>query len=156
MSGGCGYCGRSGHSIDVCPERLERLYGTSADPSIYTENYMRAFGIDDESEETATDGGVIDPKQTKQASIQDYRTALEIREQEEKEIGSEEPPSWEPRDNKNPDTGARVRCDCGETVSIDFARVFGDNDDNVSNCIHCSTYREIHGNEIRYGGGTEI
>jgi len=141
MSRGCGYCGVSGHDVTVCPERLEEYHGLPSDQ------------IDDEEPEKATDGGVIDFRETEQASIQDFRTALELRNEKMEEIESDDRPEWEPRETNNPDTGARVQCDCGETVSKDFARVFGDNKNNVSACIHCSSYREIAGNEIRYGGG---
>ncbi len=32
---------------------------------------------------------------------------------------------------------------CGEHVSPQFARVFGDNDDAVYACTNCSTFREL-------------
>lgn len=44
-----------------------------------------------------------------------------------------------------PSTGALTECDtCGNTVTSQFARVFGDNNDDVDHCPNCSVYREIH------------
>ena len=154
MSGGCGYCGRSGHSIDICEKRLERVYGTSADPSAHTENYMRAFGIDEESEETATDGGVIDPTRTEQASISDFKTALELRrEQNTDDETKDETPNWQPYSPEEPDTSARVPCKCGKTVTKQFALVLSPTEDRVENCPECSSFREIAGMHERIGSG---
>lgn len=53
--------------------------------------------------------------------------------------------SWQPSvDGGDTDTGARARCKtCGNTVSQNYARVFGDNNDEISMCPECSTYREF-------------
>lgn len=57
-----------------------------------------------------------------------------------------ERPNWTPFDEDKPDTGSREQCQtCERTVSRQFARVFGDNDDVVHACPHCATYREIAG-----------
>ena len=38
----------------------------------------------------------------------------------------------------------RVRCrQCGQDVSPQFARVFGDNENVVHGCLECSTAREL-------------
>ncbi|WP_435551939.1 hypothetical protein [Natrinema sp. CGMCC1.2065] len=48
----CGYCDLSGHSIDVCPERLEEYHGLPSD---------NCEDEDEEQEkEIATDGGLWD------------------------------------------------------------------------------------------------
>lgn len=36
-----------------------------------------------------------------------------------------------------------VCSNCGEHVTAKFARVFGDNDDNVNKCIACATNAEL-------------
>ncbi|MFB6068426.1 MAG: hypothetical protein ABEJ90_00685 [Halobacterium sp.] len=39
------------------------------------------------------------------------------------------------------------RChNCGSHVTVQFARVFGDNDDSVHNCIDCATNAELDQN----------
>lgn len=35
-------------------------------------------------------------------------------------------------------------CDCGEHVTERFARVFGDNEQNVHSCPQCATERELN------------
>lgn len=50
--------------------------------------------------------------------------------------------SWEPG-AQDTDT-SRPRCvTCGNHVTRQFARVFGDNGDVVHACPECSTYREM-------------
>ena len=49
------------------------------------------------------------------------------------------------------DASSGVRCRaCGEHVTPQFARVFGDNDDAVRACPACATYREL---QDRAGAG---
>lgn len=54
-------------------------------------------------------------------------------------------PNWEPNPAPNqPATGASVKCrTCENTVSQRYAKVFGDNDDQIDYCPECSTYREM-------------
>lgn len=32
---------------------------------------------------------------------------------------------------------------CGATVTLQFARVFGDREDRISKCPNCATYRDL-------------
>lgn len=32
---------------------------------------------------------------------------------------------------------------CGSPVTVRFARVFGDNDDEVAGCLECATWQEL-------------
>ena len=42
-------------------------------------------------------------------------------------------------------TGTTPACNvCGSTVSHRFAKIFGDNDDEVYGCLECSTKRVLH------------
>lgn len=90
---------------------------------------------------------------TDQADLDQFKTALEIRDEP-----ADEKPKWNPQPDSEPDTNARVPCEnCNETVSKQFARVFGDNDDRVIHgCPSCSTYREISGRENSYGTGSGV
>lgn len=48
-------------------------------------------------------------------------------------------------------SGTTVTCmTCGEVVTRRFARVFGDNGDDVHACVNCTTTREL-----RQGAGAE-
>ena len=77
------------------------------------------------------------PEKSSQAELLDFDDADDGYEDED------ERPNWEPQSESEPDTGARVQCrTCGATVSRRYARVFGDNDNNVSMCPECSTFRE--------------
>lgn len=81
-----------------------------------------------------------------QTEITEFRTGLEIRDESE----SDERPQWEPkRETESTDGGASVDCEqCGATVTKQFARVFGDNDDRLINgCPSCSSFRELTGRE---------
>lgn len=50
---------------------------------------------------------------------------------------------WEPQRSDGPGTVISPQCrNCGSYVSESFARVFGDNDDRIHHCLHCSTARE--------------
>lgn len=50
---------------------------------------------------------------------------------------------WERQPPDDPSTGNSPRCrNCGSYVSETFARVFGDNDDRIHRCLHCSTASE--------------
>lgn len=74
-----------------------------------------------------------------QTDLTDFQTAAEISEET-----SDERPNWEPRDESETDTGTSVRCQgCGKVVTKKFAQVFGDNNDEITRCPHCSTYREM-------------
>ena len=76
-------------------------------------------------EDTATDGGVV-------------HTA----------------PNWQPiQKDEKPDTAARVPCECGETVTKQFARVLSPTDDSVEHCPECSSFREIAGMHEHIGDG---
>ena len=59
-------------------------------------------------------------------------------------------PNWEPQSSASPDLNIRVECpQCGNQVTQQFARVFGDNDDELINgCLECATYREIGGGQL--------
>jgi DNA-directed RNA polymerase subunit N (RpoN/RPB10) len=48
-----------------------------------------------------------------------------------------------PVDDEAPTDRSRRCSSCGAHVSHDFARVFGDNGNNVENCLSCSTTREL-------------
>lgn len=50
----------------------------------------------------------------------------------------------------NLDPGSSQCRNCGAYVSARFARVFGDNNDEVYNCIECSTLRDL-----QQGAGTQ-
>lgn len=51
---------------------------------------------------------------------------------------------------QNFDVESVSRCrQCGEYVSSRFAKVFGDNEDNVYRCIECSSFRELNGGGVR-------
>lgn len=42
-------------------------------------------------------------------------------------------------------TGTAPNCNvCGSTVSHRFAKIFGDNDDEIYGCLECSTKRVLH------------
>jgi hypothetical protein len=42
-------------------------------------------------------------------------------------------------------TGTTPNCNvCGSTVSHRFAKIFGDNDDEIYGCLECSTKRVLH------------
>lgn len=52
------------------------------------------------------------------------------------------PPSLDSVDDRtNP--GSTQCLNCGSYVSSRFARVFGDNEDEVYSCIECSTLRDL-------------
>ena len=69
-----------------------------------------------------------------QADLADFRSDTDNR------------PAWNPKPDEDPDTGAREACQsCGGSVTRQFAKVFGDNNDEVDHCLECSTFREIHG-----------
>lgn len=57
--------------------------------------------------------------------------------------------------NPGGDDTRRLCQNCGTRVTLQFARVFGDNDDIVHACTNCSTYREMHRNapDIGYARG---
>lgn len=84
-------------------------------------------------------------------------TQTDLAQFEDADDGAEEKderPNWNPTADEDPDTGAREACQgCGESVTARFARVFGDNNDEIFACPACSTYREITGNTGRYGAG---
>jgi hypothetical protein len=40
-------------------------------------------------------------------------------------------------------------CSCGEWVSLKFARIFGDRDDQVEICLECSEREEIRRSTLR-------
>lgn len=72
-----------------------------------------------------------------QSDLTEFYTGREVRD---------EKPNWTPIENAEEqlDTNNRVRCgNCNETVSKQFARVFGNNDDEIDRCPDCATYREI-------------
>ena len=51
------------------------------------------------------------------------------------------------------ETDSRTECqNCGETVTLQFARVFGDNSDVPHGCPECMTYRRLK-HEAAYPGG---
>jgi len=83
-----------------------------------------------------------DDKQT----ISEFQTALDLRDCGETDE-TDERPNWEPRDETSTDGTAHVECpECQNTVSKQFARVFGDNENRLLNgCPECSTYRELAG-----------
>ena len=63
-------------------------------------------------------------------------------------------PNWTPMANDETDTGSRTRCgNCGETVSQQFARVFGNNDDEIWGCPDCKSYRELKDGALPNHGG---
>ena len=130
MSRGCGYCGQAGHSVDVCPERLEEYHGLPSDH------------VDDsDDEEVETDGGST----TMSTSDTSDQSNLEQPDEPQR-------PSWSPTESDGDyDGGARVTCEnCGHSVSKHYARVFGDNDGVVHNCLHCQTHRDV-----AKGGGAD-
>lgn len=60
-------------------------------------------------------------------------------------------PSWEPMADNETDIGSTTKCrNCGNTVTDQFARVFGNNQDIVHGCPDCMTYRDL-----KTGGGSE-
>lgn len=67
-----------------------------------------------------------------------------------------ERPNWDPTpaEPTSPDAGYRVECElCEATVTKQFVRVFGDNNDRVVNgCPECSTFPEIKGDDRSNGG----
>ncbi len=86
-----------------------------------------------------------------QAQLDQFKTALEVREQDSDE---KQKPNWEPGQSEGMDTERWTECEqCGNQVSAEFARVFGDNHHRLINgCPDCATYREITGTD-RVGSG---
>ncbi len=80
-----------------------------------------------------------------QAELDQFKTALDLRE--ESSVEKKTKPNWQPLDDNETETGTHVKCPrCGNEVLADFARVFGNNDDELENgCPDCATYREIAG-----------
>lgn len=73
-----------------------------------------------------------------QTDLSEFQTAAEIDE------SGYEKPNWQPMAHDETDTGSRTRCgNCGETVSQDFARVFGNNDDEIGGCPNCKSFRDM-------------
>lgn len=73
-----------------------------------------------------------------QTDLSEFQTAAEIDE------GGYEKPNWTPMGHDETDTGSRIRCgNCGNTVSQQFGRVFGNNEDEIGSCPDCATYREM-------------
>ena len=69
-----------------------------------------------------------------QASIEEFVTAKEIHD-------DVNVPAWTPKEDDSMD---KSKCqNCGGTVTLQFRRVFGNNNDVVDGCPECSTYREI-------------
>ncbi|MFC7212978.1 hypothetical protein ACFQMM_06620 [Saliphagus sp. GCM10025308] len=57
---------------------------------------------------------------------------------------STEPTQWTPMASREAATTTTPEClNCGNRVTRQFARVFGDNRDDVHACPDCSTYREM-------------
>lgn len=73
------------------------------------------------------------------------RTQTDLSEFEiDTEEDESDAPSWSPMADEETDTGARASClNCGLTVTSQFARVFGDNNDDVHGCPSCTIYREM-------------
>lgn len=62
-------------------------------------------------------------------------------------------PAWNPQDDAETDTGSSVKCrGCGEPWTKQFARVFGNNDDEIEQCPECESYRELKNGAIKRGG----
>lgn len=57
-------------------------------------------------------------------------------------------PPWTPMDEQESDCGKWGRCDqCDSRISMDFKRVFGNNDDVLEDgCRYCAEYRQYTGN----------
>lgn len=111
-------------------------------PSDYRGDGSGERRIEDD-DDLRTDGGV----QIKLADI-DYDSELD-ESQSKDEDDEPERPNWNPNQDDEPDTGARSVCqNCGSSVSRDFARVFGDNEDRVDRCLECSTFRDVHGGRL--------
>lgn len=80
-----------------------------------------------------------------EADLSEFQTAAEIAN------NGYEAPSWKPVAEDETDTGSSTTCrNCGNTVTDQFARVFGDNQNIVHGCPDCMTYREL-----KSGGGVE-
>ena len=72
-----------------------------------------------------------------QVSIDEFVTARDISE----DVNI---PSWSPRDDAE-DEFSKSECqNCGNSVTLQYRRVFGGNDDLVHGCPDCKTFREIH------------
>lgn len=90
----------------------------------------------------------VDPEQT---SLDDS-FPHEKEEAEEEHKDSEEDGAVTENTVWEPDTGARVQCkNCGKTVSQQWAKVNGDNNDEIHACPRCSTYREVEGGKAARG-----
>lgn len=47
------------------------------------------------------------------------------------------------RGNKTHHLAMKTCAICGSAVTVRFARVFGDNDDEVAGCLECATWQEL-------------
>lgn len=75
------------------------------------------------------------------AELSDYIGSAE--DADEEPTDTVERPDWEPQQTDRPDTGSTVQCPCGNRPTKQFARVFGDNSNEIVRCPDCSTYREL-------------
>ena len=71
-----------------------------------------------------------------QTDLSEFQTAAEIAEE------GYDKPEWTPMadDEEEKDDCCQ---NCGNSVTLQFRRVFGDNDNVVHGCPDCSTYREL-------------
>ncbi len=83
-----------------------------------------------------------------QTNLSEFQTAAEIADE------GYDKPNWTPMANEETDTGTRTRCgNCGKTVTQQFARVFGNNDDEIWGCPECKSYRELKDGALPNHGG---
>ncbi len=91
-----------------------------------------------------------------QASLSEFKTAAEIREQT-KSQQKDDKPNWSPMADDEPDCGNWARCEqCGSRISEDFKRVFGNNDNELEHgCRNCADYRQYTGH-TGFGSGRSL
>ena len=72
-----------------------------------------------------------------QASIEEFVTAKDIAD-------DVNVPGWSPCDEGDDGFSDNQCQNCGNSVTLQYRRVFGGNDDHVHGCPDCKTFREIH------------
>lgn len=78
-----------------------------------------------------------------QAFIDEFVTAKDL-------IDDTNVPSWSPKDEDKNGFSVDECQNCGNSVTLQYRRVFGSNDDIVFGCPDCTTFREQHNGGVAH------